>query len=198
MRFTSAGSLTEFDSPLRFEREFEAHHEIMGHVMRILYALFAACFLGNQAHAGWFVDYDGQVALSEDGSISFSCPPPDISFMGPTFEVFTNIALASDSNPQVVFHFEPHGSVQWTWTRIAHIFAGPVENPYGEMTEDLYAINSGFDASAEELGYWRKLVDLFKANDTVLITVNGISLEQVSLAGSSRALNQIRSQHPRC
>lgn len=164
----------------------------MSKMKSILVAAVAGYLAQSTASlADWFSGFDGQVALSAGEEIAFSCPPPGVDFIGPTFEVYFSNDVPALSEPNLVFEFGNGRIFEWKLSNLAELYVGPMENPYGSDDEkgNTARLAFGVDPAATEL--WQSIAEDFMNHDSVTIVVNGVALEPVSLQGSSKAFQSI-------
>jgi len=155
--------------------------------------------LASSALAGWFNDFDDQVALSDDASIVFTCPPTGVDFIGPTFEAYFNQPLPVLQEPELVFEFDSGEQFVWSANYGAEVYVGPMENPYGEEgAATLSVARLQFGTHRAAIGNWVALAERFMAQSTVTVIANGVSHGPISLAGSSKALRHIAYSLPPC
>lgn len=162
------------------------------------YIAAVAISMPLSAYAEWRTDFDGQVALSQDGSIAFTCPPPGVTFIGPTFEVFTDQTLRSNDNPRVVFIFDDNERFVWSSDFGAEMYAGPVENPYDTTNTNAHGLRLSFGTSRVEISWYIDLAERFMQHSEVQVTVDGVSLPIVSLDRSAKALASVGYLLPPC
>lgn len=171
----------------------------MTNVRRILIAAVTTYLaLSNASLAQWFNDFDDQVALSADREVAFSCPPPDVDFIGPTFEVYFSTVVPLLDEPLIVFTFDEDKVVEWSADYGAELYVGPLENPYGSADVTGNTARLAFGSHRAATDNWVALAEDFMAYNSVIIAVNGVSLEPISLSGSSRALRHIAYFQPPC
>ncbi|MGI3185580.1 hypothetical protein [Nioella aestuarii] len=159
--------------------------------MRKLLTCLAFLFFGSTAHAQWYVDFDGTVAMSPNQSIAITCSH---AFGGPTLEVFTTQRISPQSNPRVTFVFDGAGRMEWTAMHVAEIYAGPLEGPYGNSTQPQYTLRFAFDNFGEALGHWLSVVEWFEQHDAVAFEFGSNTLGPFSLQGAGNVIQSVRAQ----
>ncbi|MBD3756431.1 MAG: hypothetical protein IE937_12590 [Gammaproteobacteria bacterium] len=164
----------------------------------VLMAGVIVILFANGALADWFNEYDDQVALSEDESVSFTCPPPGVDFIGPTFSFYFDQDVPALDEPTLAFTFDQGERFEWDADYGADLYVGPVEHPYANGSSNGKIASLGFGTHRAAIGSWVALAEDFMEHDSVIISVNGVDFGPISLNGSSKALHHIAYLLPPC
>lgn len=158
-----------------------------------------ASLVTQRSYAEWYNDFDNQVALSSDGSVTFTCPPPDLDYIGPNFGIFIEKEIPAIRSPQLRFFFDNEVPFVWSDDFGAELYVGPVVSPYDSSSEILgYIAELRFLTDRRAISWWVKLGSMFMLHNEVTIEINGVSHGPIPLTGSSAALRHITYLTPPC